>query len=91
MKRGVAERGRPPPRLVLYSRSYCHLCDEMRAALEALRQELTFDLEVVDVDSDPALERRYDALVPVLVHRGRELARWRLDPAAFRARLSDIG
>lgn len=63
----------------------------MRTALEALRRDLSFDLEVVDVDSDPAIERRYNELVPILLHCGRELARWRLDPAAFRAYLSDIG
>ncbi len=76
---------------MLYSRRYCHLCDEMRSELDALRRDLGFDLEVIDVDSDPVLEQRYNELVPVLVHGGQELARWRLDAAAFRARLSNIG
>ena len=62
----------------------------MLASLEALRGELCFGLEVIDVDAEPELERRYNELVPVLMHGGRELARWRLDPAALRAYLHDI-
>ena len=78
-------------RLVLYSRQYCHLCGDMLAALEALRGEMDFEVEVVDVDADPALERRYNELVPLLMHGERELARWRLDPSAVRAYLRNIG
>jgi hypothetical protein len=63
----------------------------MFAALEALRGELGFELEVIDVDTDPALERLYDELVPILIHGGRELARWRLDPAVLRAYAANIG
>ena len=88
MKQGVVERTRPGPRLVLYSRNYCHLCEDM---LAALRGELRFQLEVVDVDADPEIEQRYDELVPVLMHGDRELARWRLDADALRADLADIG
>lgn len=53
--------------LTLYSRSYCHLCQQMRDALQAFREEYQFTLEIVDVDADPALLARYDELVPVLV------------------------
>jgi len=77
--------------LTLYSRAYCHLCQDMLAALEVLRSEFGFDIEVVDVDADPELERRFNELVPVLMHGGRELARWRLDVPVLRAYLADIG
>lgn len=77
-------------RLTLYSRAYCHLCHEMLVALEALRAELRFNLEVLDVDSDPALERRLGEDVPVLMHEERELARHRLEPALVRAYLAEI-
>lgn len=61
--------------LTLYSRSYCHLCQQMQDALQALRPEYRFALDVVDVDADPALVERYDELVPVLVgHREGEPA-----------------
>jgi hypothetical protein len=39
----------------------------MLAALENLRSEFDFSVEVIDVDVDEALVELYDELVPVLV------------------------
>lgn len=75
------------PRLVLYSRVYCHLCDDMLAALEPLKAEFDFEVEVVDVDADPLLEAKYDELVPVLEADGQELCHYHLDHARVRAYL----
>jgi hypothetical protein len=51
----------------LYSRSYCHLCDDMLLALNALQTpHAPFTVEVIDVDADDALVARFDELVPVL-------------------------
>ena len=77
-------------RLTLYGRSYCHLCDEMLAALESLRGEFRFAVEVVDVDSDEALEQRFGALVPVLMHVDTELCHYHLDAGKVRAYLAKI-
>lgn len=74
-----------PLTLTLYSRGYCHLCHDMHAALERLAGPGRFTLEVLDVDADPALEARFNELVPVLMHGERELARYRLDEAALLA------
>ena len=51
---------------ILYSRSYCHLCDDMLKALRALIAE-QLPIEVVDVDLHADLVERYDELVPVLM------------------------
>jgi len=76
-------------RLTLYGRSYCHLCDDMVAALESLRDSLEFTLHVADVDEDPKLEAAYGELVPVLVDaQGREICHYFLDIAALRTRLA---
>lgn len=78
------------PRLTLYGRSYCHLCDEMIAGLRGLQAGFCFSLDVVDVDSNPVLERRFGERVPVLVHDGQELCHYRLNTAAVTALLSKI-
>ncbi len=76
------------PILTLYSRGYCHLCDDMRAALELLRGEFGFELKVLDVDADPVLLARYDERVPVLTAGEQELCHYYLDSAAVRAYLA---
>jgi len=53
----------------LYSRSYCHLCDDMLQSLQRYGAKYQFNVDVIDVDSDELLLARYDELVPVLVGR----------------------
>ena len=77
-------------RLTLYGRSYCHLCDEMFAALAPLRREFEFAIEVIDIDSDPVLQQRFDTLVPVLMHADTELCHYHLDAGKVRAFLVKI-
>lgn len=50
----------------LYTRSYCHLCEDMLRDLLCLLGEEPHELSVIDVDSDPALLALYDEYVPVL-------------------------
>lgn len=74
-------------RFTLYSRSYCHLCDDMLAALLAMQSGgLRIDVDVVDVDADEALVARFDELVPVLYGdlAQAELCHYFLDEAAVR-------
>ncbi len=76
-------------RLTLYGRSYCHLCDDMAASLEAFQDELDFSFAIEDVDADPGLEAAYGELVPVLVDAdGREICHYFLDIDALRACLA---
>jgi len=83
-----------PIQFVLYGRVYCHLCDDMEQALVRLLKEIgsgrEFEIEVVDVDTDPVLERQFDERVPVLFADGQELCHHFLDPASVRAYLSEI-
>ena len=72
----------------LYSRAWCHLCDDLLAALMAMQgPHVRFAVEVIDVDADPALVARFDELVPVLYGEldQSELCHYFLDPEAVRA------
>jgi len=75
-------------RLTLYGRGYCHLCDDMIHALEQLRAEHGFELDVLDVDSRPEWERRYGERVPVLLHGDTEICHYFLDHQALTAYLA---
>jgi hypothetical protein len=76
-------------KLTVLSRGYCHLCDDMIAALKVFqsRNQLQFDIEVVDVDLDAALESRYGDKVPVLLHGDSEICHYFLDEARLAAHL----
>ena len=78
------------PRLTLYSRSYCHLCDEMIAGLRKLQAENRFEFDIIDIDRDPIFEQRYGDKVPVLAYRERELCHFFLDRPAVTAFLEEI-
>jgi hypothetical protein len=60
----------------------------MRAALEPLLVETGARVDVIDIDTDPALEARYNEAVPVLMCDGVELCRYHLDEARVRALLA---
>lgn len=76
--------------LTLYSRSWCHLCDDMLAGLQILQARQPFALSIVDVDSLPALEQRFGEFVPVLMHGEHELCHYHLDVAAVTDYLRDF-
>jgi hypothetical protein len=79
------------PHFTLYSRGYCHLCQEMLDALQALRSDAApFRVDVIDVDADPALVEKYDELVPVLFGdlAGPELCHYFLDEGRVRQYLA---
>ncbi len=76
--------------LTLMSRGYCHLCHDMEVALRPLASEFGATITVLDVDADPALEAKYDELVPVLLHGDTELCHYFLDEAKTREYLAEI-
>ncbi|HEY6450984.1 MAG TPA: glutaredoxin family protein [Steroidobacteraceae bacterium] len=66
--------------LTLLTRAECGLCEEMLAELRALGARATLPpLCLVDVDSDPQLQRRYGLRVPVLLLDGDVICSHRLD------------
>ena len=76
------------PKLTVLSRTYCHLCEDMIAALEQFQGRYSFEIEVVDIDRHPELEARWGDKVPVLLDGERELCHYHLDAAVLDARLA---
>ena len=75
-------------KLTLMFREYCSLCHKMRDDLQPYQREYGFELEVLDVDEDEALEAKYNELVPVLLLGEQEICHWHLDEAKLRAALA---
>jgi glutaredoxin len=73
------------PRVRLYSRPGCHLCDEARATIQGVRRRRSFDFDEVDVSTDDALELEYGIRIPVVLVDGVERFELSVDAAELEA------
>jgi glutaredoxin len=80
-----------PPRILVYTKPGCHLCDDM---LDLLRVTLrgsggSVTERNIALDLDDCERYRHD--IPVLVIDGREVARHRISEPALHAALDAAG
>lgn len=73
----------PAVRVVIYTRTGCHLCDLAAEFLETRRAALGFTLDYVDIDRDPDLVERHGDWVPVVEIDGQVRFRGRIDPVLW--------
>lgn len=82
--------GADRPVLVLLSKPGCHLCEELKEALERVLPEFGAALEERDVRADPDTARRYAYDIPVLLLGTEEVLRHRATEGELRARLAEM-
>ena len=58
------------PRLTLYTRAGCCLCDDAKQVIGRARRRAAFDYQEFDIDGDPELRRLYNDEVPVIAING---------------------
>jgi len=78
-----------PVKLTLYTRTGCHLCEDMEQVLRELATEYEFVFDSVTIDNNPELERSYGAKVPVLARGDVEICHYHLDRVALMAALGE--
>lgn len=76
------------PKVVLYARRGCHLCDIVKESLEKLHRRGGFTWHSVDVDSDDQLRRQFTDEVPVVFINGKKAFKYRMDEREFLRRLA---
>jgi glutaredoxin len=74
-------------RVTVYVRAGCHLCDDALDVLAAVARTDPFALEVVDIEHDGDLHRRYLERIPVIALDGEEVAELFADADDLRRRL----
>ncbi len=84
----MAEVSSGSARVVLISRNDCHLCEQAIEVVATVCAETGTAYEVLDVDADPELLRRYSDQVPVTLVDGAQHDFWRVDPVRLRTALS---
>jgi glutaredoxin len=67
------------PKVTLYSKPDCPLCDDAREALGRVRERAPFDLVEVDISTDRQLEAAYRERIPVIALDNRELFDFHVD------------
>lgn len=55
-------------KFVLYSRIDCHLCEQMQDELAQFMAATAYILEIVDIDHNPELQKKYGGRIPVLTY-----------------------
>ncbi len=81
------------PRVVLYGRVGCHLCDQARAVVARVCDEAGVPWAEVDVDDPPVAGapdpfETYGERVPVVAVDGVDVAQWRISERVLRAALA---
>ena len=74
-------------KITIYSRIGCHLCDDAFNTLESMREELNFEIDVIDIDQNAELVKLYSDQVPVIHIDGIHHDFYKVDPVRFRSSL----
>jgi glutaredoxin len=77
-------------RVTLYGKPGCHLCEEAKEVVDAVRAERAFELEEVDITRDAELESRYRERIPVVAIDGHEALELVIERSKLEERLASM-
>jgi glutaredoxin len=70
-------------KVVIFSRQNCHLCHEAEKIVREVLSEISFELEVINVDGNAELESLYGEEVPVTMINGAKHDYFKVDKKRF--------
>jgi glutaredoxin-like protein DUF836 len=77
------------PQWTVYSRADCSLCEQLLDEFaELVGPAAAAAVQVVDIEGNPELERKYGTRIPVLLADGEFVCAYRLDAERVQAYLS---
>ena len=79
------------PKVTLYTRVGCCLCDDAKRVLLEARRRADFHYEELDIDTDPELRSLYNDEVPVIAINGLKAFKYRVDMKEFLKKLAARG
>lgn len=79
-----------PIKVDIYSRPACHLCDEAKDVVERVQKRLAFEINVINIETDPELEAAYGTEIPVVLIDGRKVFKYRVDEAEFERKIKRL-
>ncbi len=78
----------PEPRVTVYGKPGCHLCEDAVEVVARVCAELGTSYVEVDITTDPDLQRRFGEQIPVTFVDGAQHDFWRVDADRLRAALA---
>jgi len=70
-------------KVVIFSRQNCHLCHEAEKIVREVLSEISFELEVINIEDNAELESLYGEEVPVTMINGAKHDYFRVDKKRF--------
>jgi glutaredoxin len=70
-------------KVVIFSRQNCHLCHEAEKIVREVLSDISFELEVINIDGNAELESLYGEEVPVTMINGAKHDYFRVDKKRF--------
>jgi glutaredoxin len=70
-------------KVIVYSRSGCHLCEIAIDRIKSTTSELKFELDIKLIDDDIKLQEEFGEQVPVILIEGKVHDYWRVDLERF--------
>jgi hypothetical protein len=78
----------PRARITLIGKPGCHLCDDARAVIVKVADDLGVTWEEWSIADDPSMAEEYWEQIPVTLVDGRQHDYWRVDEARLRTALT---
>ncbi len=75
------------PRVTLYGKPGCHLCDDARLVIQRVCDDLGTSFEEVDITGSAELAELYGEQIPVTLVDGAQHDFWRVDEQRLRRAL----
>ena len=79
-----------PVSVEIYSRPLCHLCDHAKEIIERVRRRVAFDLRIINIESDPELEKEFGEQIPVVFINGRKVFKYHVDETVFEQKVKKL-
>ena len=74
----------------IYSRPGCHLCDAAKEVVERVRLRFPFLLRVINIETDPELEKSYGEQIPVVFINGNKAFKYHVDEAELEKKVKKL-
>jgi glutaredoxin len=79
-----------PVQIDIYSRPGCHLCDDAKEIIERVQARFPFSLRVIDIETDPALEKAYGEQIPVVFINGNKAFKYFIDESELEQKVKRL-